>query len=61
MDMKSSGISRRSFEKKLVFTEAERSTCNGNDNGRNKLKLDPIKITYVKMKKISNVPSQSTS
>ena len=57
LDMKSSGISRRNFAKKLVamiFTETERSTCNV--NGRNKPKLDPIRIDYVKRKTFQMYP-----
>ena len=57
LDMKSSGISRRNFAKKLVamiFTETERSTCNV--NGRNKSKLDPIRIDYVKRKTFQMYP-----
>ena len=55
--MRSSGISRRNFVKKLVamvFTEEERSTCNV--NGRNKPKLDPIRIAYVKSKTFQMYP-----
>ena len=47
MDMKSNGISRRNFAKKLV-TEPERSTCNV--NRRNKPKLDPIRSAYMYVK-----------
>ena len=57
LDMRSSGISRRNFAKKLValiFTEAERSTCNV--NGRNKPKLDPTRIGYVKRKTFQMYP-----
>ena len=48
-DMINSSISRRNFAKKLVamiFTKAEQSMCN--ENGRNKPRLDPIRINYVK-------------
>ena len=38
----------------MIFTEAERSTCNV--NGRNKSKLDPIRITYVKNKTFQMYP-----
>ena len=56
MDMKSSGISRRNSNKlvAMIFTEAERTTCN--INGRNKPKLGPIRITYVKTKTFQMYP-----
>ena len=57
LDLKSSGISRKNFAKRLVamiFTEAERSKCNV--NGRNKPKLDPIRINYVKNKTFQMYP-----
>ena len=47
----------KNFAKKLVamiFTEAERSTCNV--NGCNKPKLDPIRINYVKNKTFQMYP-----
>ena len=57
LDMKSSGISRRNFAKKLVamiFTEIEHSTCNVNSH--NKPKLDPIRIDHVKRKTFQMYP-----
>ena len=57
LDIKSSGISRRNFTKKLVamiFTETERSKCNV--NSRNKQKLDHIRIDYVKRKTFQMYP-----
>ena len=57
MELKCSGISRKNFAKKLVeiiFTKKERSTSNV--NGRNKPKLDPVRITYVKKKAFMMYP-----